>query len=200
MSNDKGVVMWFKIKILVIITIFSLIGCSGITVSTDYDPNSDFSELKTFTWLSIPNLAQSHDARLANPIMDTRIKSAIEKQLQRQGFTQQELNSDFLINYNVTTEDKISIHIYNTYAGYGPGWGWKPGYGHRGARQYGYTEAITSEYQEGTLIIDVVDPNTNQLMWRGLGSKRIPSATNSKGLNKLINNIVHNVLKNFPPK
>ena len=65
---------------------------------------------------------------------------------------------------------------------------------------HGYSETKVKEYKSGTLIIDFISPKTNQLVWRGMGSKKIPKSTNPEKMDKLVNQVVMNILKNFPPK
>jgi len=63
-------------------------------------------------------------------------------------------------------QTKTNITSYGY--GYGPYWG-----------RYGGTANIdVSQYDEGTLIIDVIDMNKKELVWRGTGTGVIdPNAT-----------------------
>lgn len=184
-----------KIRPLIaIVSMLALISaCSNISVSTDYDKLADFASLKTFKWHPQPNIPESKDARMVSSIMDNRIKMAIDDQLAFQGFKKVETTSDFLVNYSVTTEDKTRIRSYNT-------WGGSMGHGHRRMATGYRTEITVDDYRKGTLIIDIIDPSTNKLIWRGLDSKTLPSSTNTDKMDKLVNDVVMGILANFPPK
>lgn len=55
------------------------------------------------------------------------------------------------------------------------------------------------EYEEGSLILDFVDPKTKNLIWRGSGKAQVDSAMTPESRDKLINEAVAKILKNFPP-
>jgi len=174
-----------------------MLGCSSVKVSTDHDQNADFSQLKTYKWITaITNT--SKDVIQVTSISDTRIRNAINKQLGVQGYQEQTEIADLHINYSVLTEDKTDIQTYNTYGGYSSRWGWGAGYGYRGMSAH--SGATVRSYKSGTLVIDFVDPKTNKLIWRGLGSERIPSERTAKNMDKLVREVVESILKKFPPK
>ena len=57
-----------------------VIGCSGLEVSQDYDVNTDFSGLKLYAWKS-EKQAQTGDIRVDNPLLDARIRAAVDRAL-----------------------------------------------------------------------------------------------------------------------
>lgn len=184
---------------LVALFSLALTACSSVSVSTDYDQDADFSELKGFNWLPKSAVVEKESAYLNNRIMDVRITKAIDKQLVAQGFKFAS-TADFYINYSITSEKKTDIRSYDNYSGYGPSWGWGVGYGHRGMSLSASTETRIDEYQQGSLIIDVIDPKSLELIWRGVGSKRLPESTDAAEMDKLVAHIVKNILDKFPPK
>jgi len=184
---------------LVALFSLALTACSSVSVSTDYDQDADFSELKGFNWLPKSAVVEKESAYLNNRIMDVRITKAIDKQLVAQGFKFAS-TADFYINYSITSEKKTDIRSYDNYSGYGPSWGWGVGYGHRGMSLSASTETRIDEYQQGSLIIDVIDPKSLELIWRGVGSKRLPESTDAAEMDKLVANIVQSILEKFPPK
>lgn len=132
-----------------------------------------------------------------------RFQQEIDSKLANQGYQKIDSGADLLINFSVLTKDKVDINTYQVYDGYAPGWYWAPGY------PYGYrrldfmntrTETSVKEYTQGTLIIDFVDPANNQLVWRGIGSKRLPSQATSEKTDALVKLVVDSVLNHFPPK
>lgn len=176
-----------------------LTACSSVQVSTDYDKNADFSRLKTFNWIPEADQIEHNNALLNNRIMAERVRVAVNQQLALQGFTVAP-EPDFYISYNITTEKKTDIRTYDNYGGYGPSWGWGFGYGHRGMAVSAHTETRVDEYQKGSLIIDVIDPQNRELIWRGVGSKRLPESTDAASMDKLVAEVVASILVKFPPK
>ncbi len=194
-------------------------GCAGVSVSTDYDRSADFVSMTTYDWLADSEkfgsnmavdssaISKTDDEQAApdkkvlktNAIMHDRIVNTVDLQLTLQGFVQQREDPDFLINYNITSEKKTDVRTYDNYGGYGPSWGWGFGYAHRGMAISTYSETRVDEYQQGTLIIDIIDPKTNRLIWRGVGSKRLPETSDVNVMDKLIHEIVSSILQKFPP-
>ena len=60
---------------------------------------------------------------------------------------------------------------------------------------YGYTEVRS--YKKGTLVLDIVDARTHQLVWMGVLEKEVRSVNPS---GKRIQKTLKKLLKNFPPK
>jgi len=177
----------------------ALTACSTVKVSTDYDQNTDFTMLKGFSWLPEAEKIEQDSTYLNNRIMDIRITKAVNQQLINQGFSFS-TTADFYVNYNITSEKKTDIRNYANYSGYGPSWGWGVGYGHRGMSLSAHSETRIDEYQQGSLIVDVIDPKSLELIWRGIGSKRLPESTDAAEMDKLVAEVVKNILIKFPPK
>jgi Domain of unknown function (DUF4136) len=149
-------------------------------VKTDFDHNANFSQYKTYSWQQIKD---------ANPLWDARIKNAMDAQLAAKGWTQVDSGGDVAIVAIKTTETERSLQTF--YDGFGGGWGWR-GFG-------GMGEATTTEqdYKEGTLIVDLYDAKTKQLIWRGSAEDTLSNKAdkNEKNLDKG----VVKMFKDFPP-
>jgi len=146
----------------------------------DYDPEYDFSKLKTFGFLPIPAEA-GIDQLNAN-----RFGDAIKNEMTAKGYTVSE-NADFGVAILFGKQTKTNITSYGY--GYGPYWG-----------RYGGTGNIdVSQYDEGTLIIDVIDMNKKELVWRGTGKGAIDPNATVEERTANINNAVAQILAQFPP-
>jgi hypothetical protein len=67
------------------ITAFIFAGCSSsVSVSSDYDPANDFSNLKWFRWFGTPK--RDAGDPLTNQLLETRVKLAVEKAMTAKGF------------------------------------------------------------------------------------------------------------------
>jgi hypothetical protein len=167
-----------------------LAACSSVQVSTDYDPGTDFSGLKNYAWLA-QNVNASGDLRLDSTLLNERIRSAVEAQLAERGYKKVAAGQvDFLVAYHTAVERKIDIDTMYRGYGYGPhDWGW--GAGH---------ETVVYEYDEGTLLLDVLDPKAHRLLWRGSASAVVSEQSTPKKRTKLINEAVAKLLDRFPPK
>jgi len=181
------------------VTVF-ISGCSSLSLSTDYDKKINFSNFKTYHWHE-DNEHNEASLKYLNAIMDQRIRSTIDQQLQRQGYTKKETGSvDFLINYSIVVKDRADVHTYNNYNGMYPGYAYRGGYGYYGGMGYSSSNTQVTHYKQGTLIIDIINPATDQLIWRGAADGRLPNDSNKKERDALTQEYVSKILSEFPPK
>ena len=152
-----------------------VVSAQAQSVQTDYDRSFRFSDLKTFSFV-----AQSRGATdpLANDSLnDGRIRTAMESDLIGNGFRMQNENPDFVIAYYVTTKNKLNVQDF----GYGP------------PRWFGTRNISVNQISEGTLMVDFIDTNTNQVAWRG----RATGTLEMKGVDKKISKSVEKLVKQF---
>jgi hypothetical protein len=174
----------------------ALAGCSTMQVNTDFDPAADFDRLRTYKWMPGPQKVTG-DPRLDNEILEKRIRTAVENQLNAQGFRKQSSGTpDFLVGYHVALEKKLAVSTMNTYYGYRAGWGWSYGVG---TSPIG-PESYTYEYEQGSLILDIVDGDTRGLIWRGSAQTEVNKTASPEKRQAQINEAVENMLERFPPK
>lgn len=163
---------------------FSLSSCSSINVATDYDQRASFESYNSFAFYK-PGI----DKAKISDLDKRRILRAIEAELLKKGFIKSS-NPDLLVS--IFTETRESINVYQNNFGYG--WGWNPWYfGAQGMN------TVTSNV-EGTLYIDLIDANKNQLVWQGLGTGILDI---DRGIDKKIekiNTIVAEILQKYPPE
>ena len=154
-------------------------------VKTDYDRNADFGQYKTYTWKQV---------KTQNLLDVDRIKSAVNAALVAKGWTQVDSGADVCIMAMEITHNQQTLNTF--YDGFGGGWGWRRfcggGFG-------GLGEATTTieTYKVGTLVVDLFDAKTKQLLWRGNSSDTL-----SNNSNKNIQNLdkdVEKMFKQFPP-
>ncbi len=168
-------------------------GCSGISVSQDYDQATDFAALKTYAWKKNPNTRQDDESELS-PLVATRIRNAIDKELKAKGISFVEKSPDFLIDYNLKVESKVSSSNVSTSIGFG-----SFGYGHYSAIGISSAPDIREE-DEGTLFIDFYTFENNKLVWRGISSQVIDKLEAPARVTEQVNLNVQKILEQFPPK
>jgi hypothetical protein len=171
---------FMTLTFITLITAILLVRCSTISVMQDYDPEYDFSKLKTFGFLPIPEEA-GIDQLNAN-----RFGDAIKNELTAKGYTVSE-KADFGVAILFGKQTKTNITSYGY--GYGPYWG----------RYGGAGNIDVSQYDEGTLLIDVIDMNKKELVWRGTGTGVIDPNATVEERTANINNAVAQILAQFPP-
>ena len=63
----------------------------------------------------------------------------------------------------------------------------------------GYSTSV-SDYEEGYLTIDIIDPASEKNVWRGVGRRTTYEGSSPKKMTKIINTAVSRILGKFPPK
>lgn len=179
------------------LTLFLLItfsyGCSGIKVSQDYDANTNLSGLKTYRWQTLKQ-QKTGDVRIDNPLLDSRIRTAVDNTLQIKNIQKSSTNPpDFYIGYQYSIRSKIKSSAPKSSVGVGFG-----SYGRRGAIGVSSGTDIT-EYDEGLLVIDMTEPQNGNLLWRGSATSPINQHASPEKVTRKIATIVEKVLNQFPP-
>lgn len=172
----------------------TLMACAGIDTSTDYDPNAvgRLSQYRTYSWLPKP---QGKDIRVYNDVFEARVKQAVDRELQSRGYRLVEQNPDFKVGWHGAIDEKLDVGTMNAYYGYG----WDPWYSpyYVGAA---VPQTYVREYEEGTLILDVVDAGSNKLVWRGTAQAELSTHASAEHRQKRLDEAVNKILKDFPPK
>ncbi|MCI0695714.1 DUF4136 domain-containing protein [candidate division KSB1 bacterium] len=179
----KSAVLFLTLGVLALMT-----GCSSVNIKHDYDTDTNFATLKTYAWMAAPTNANgSVQAALSRTAgLDKRIKESADRQLAAKGYTTDANNPDFLVLYHVGAEDKINV----------TDWGY--GYGRYG-RWYGGRGVEVYQYKEGTLILDVIDARSKQLVWRGFAAATIDPNASMETRKRKLDEVIAKILAEFPP-
>jgi hypothetical protein len=170
-------------------------GCSTVQVESDWDPRVDFSGMSRYAWLPGPQ-QPTGDARIDNPLLDARLRKAIDAQLRAQGHTKTHpADASFLVGYHLSLDKVLRANTINDHYDYGYGtWDYWGGPGTPGRSQ-----TVIREYETGTLVIDIIESARYELVWRGSGSTSLERSTTPEREAKLVARVVGEILKGFPP-
>jgi uncharacterized membrane protein len=158
----------FRVTVAGALFLVAVTAAFGMSVKSDYEKNFDFSQLRSFAFKTD---RASNDPLITNTIVAGRIQNALTAQLEANGFTQAPQDPDFIVAFYSRTSEKTQVQS----AGFGPGFGFGRGFGwgygvpFRGRWRWGYGPDIwTSTYTQGCVMADIIDPKTNELVWRGV--------------------------------
>lgn len=177
--------------VLLILALMPMLGgCRTFDVHHDWDPDYVYTALNRFMLVDPPK------REYANPFADNallrkRITAALDSVLTERGFTRVEDRADFLVTYEVLLEDRLRVDGVSSSIGTGFG---------RYARVVGsvHSSATIRSYQEATLIVDVLDPVSRNLVWRGWGTGMLRTRDRDRG-NERLKEGVSQILEGFPP-
>ena len=163
-----------------------LLACASQQLGVAYDPDEDFSALRTFAWFPRETKTQAENAA-RYPKQYEAADRTIEKRLQEKGYAKAARGAaDFLVLYHLSLERKLDTRTINA--------PYKGGTSEWEVHRTVPTEQ-TVEYAEGTLVIDVLNDRTRRLVWRGTARGRhddVPQAD-------YVEQRVSEILDRFPP-
>ena len=161
--------------------------CTGYSVNYDYDVTASFARYKTFDYYT-----SKKGTGGTTSLMDKRVRAAVEKELQAKGFAMEtKADPDFLVTYYPIVHERR----YRTTTRMGWGWGYRPFYG-----GIGTSTSQVHTYQEGTIVIEIVDFKTNQMIWQGAAAGALTGLNSPEDADEVVPKAVRDILAKFPPK
>jgi hypothetical protein len=180
-------------KLLHMILPLSLLAVSGFAqdVRYNFDKGANFSAFKTYKWVKVK------EAPEMNSLVEQQITNAIDAELAKKGLSKTTgEKADLYVAYQVTIGQEKEFSSYSSDFGYGAGWG-RGWYG--GGMGTTTTTGQTTTIHIGELALDIYDPNTKQLVWRGTATKTLDPKAKPDKRQKNLDKGVAKLLKNYPP-
>lgn len=172
-----------KITAVLLLLAVVMTSCSSVRVASDYDQQVNFGQYDTYAFFK-PGIDKAEISDLDKK----RILRAIEDEMAAKGLTKSD-DPDLLVSIFTKTNENINIY-QNNMMGYGYGWGWHPWY-------WGAGPNTVNRTSEGTLYIDLIDAEEQELVWQGMGTAALATDVDRK--QKRINKIVQKIMEKYPP-
>jgi Domain of unknown function (DUF4136) len=147
--------------------------CHSIKVESTFDRQVDFSRMHTFAWVAAP-------VKSPSAIGQTDFYPLIAAELAAHGLSRVDKAPDLLVAVHRMTQGKLSTE----------GWG----YEFREGRIQYYT------LQEGHLVIDLVDPYTKVVVWRGSAEGVFKADMSAEERRALATDVLKRMFADFPKK
>ena len=129
-------------------------GCAPVRVSSHVDRARDFTQYRTFDW-GAPDALPAGDPRLErDAFFQDHIQGAIERHLAARGLERADAAAvpDVRVHFHAVVDRRLDVDRLDVQSGYCDG---------------GDCRAGVSDYERGTLVVDLIDVRTNRLVWRG---------------------------------
>jgi hypothetical protein len=160
-------------------------GCSSLSYYSDYDKQADFSIYQSFVWIGGSYVAADGSTGDAG-LFEGRVRAAVEEELAGMGFAvRSEGEADMLVAYHASGKETV----VNDTQDYGYAYG-----------RWAYTDVSVQSYNEGTLMIDLIDAGTRELVWRGWATGTIQDNLSAEERNKRIRDAVARIMDQYPPR
>ena len=146
-------------------------------ITVEFDQAADFTKYRTFAIRD--GQLNSRNPALNSELVKKRIDADITRYLTARGLEVTTGKSDLNVRYHFGSVRKAEIERYPA--------GW-----------YGMgTRIVRVPYTEGTLVIDLRDPSTRSLVWRGIASEEKSDGTKIEGK---LDDMVRKSIEKYPPK
>lgn len=167
----------------------AMMACATTPVTVEFDREEDFSALRTFAWYPNRSPAQT-EKRRRYPDHFAAADQAVDRRLMETGYQKvPRASADFLVSYHMSLEHRLDTRTVNEPYRMG-GSEWEV---HRVV-----TREVTTEYKRGTVVVDVLDPHSRRLVWRGSASGRFE--VEQVPTTEQVEQRVNEILANFPPR
>lgn len=145
-----------RAAVLLVATSLAL-GCTSNPVNSDYDATADFARYRTFGFTA----KEAAQGEQYQSLLDSRLETFITSEMESRGYTLAEAGAaaDLAIDYHAHIEEKQKVVSTPEPTHWGRSWydPW-PTY-HNNVR--------TVDYKQGTLIINLIDNSSKQMVWQG---------------------------------
>jgi hypothetical protein len=162
---------------VLLVTLLAAFGAWAQKVTVEFDQAIDFSKYKTFAIRD--GQLNSRNPALNSELVKKRLDADIERNLEARGLMKVTGRSDLNVRYRFGSAPRTELEAYPA--------GWR-GLG---------TRIVRVPYAEGTLVIDLRDPTTRSLVWRGIAREEKSDAAKIEGK---LEDMVKRPLEKYPPK
>jgi hypothetical protein len=170
----------------VVAILFALVaaGCAPITTGAHLERGVSFSDYLTYDWEPPDNLPVGDPRLDNNPFFNDYLQGAIERRLAAKGFERAAgTQPDLLVHYHATVSQKLDVSQVDSHLGY----------------CYANCEPQYVEYEQGTLVLDIVDIRTRRVIWRGWAEQSLSGVIDDQDrLQREIDRGVEKMMQQLP--
>lgn len=186
---------FLKFNSIIILASILLASCG----SSGPTAKDDLKKLKSYeSYAYLPNKDTIIDRDFNNEEIQTTIVETINANMRENGFVLDRKNPDILVHYHAMFDEKIAVNanpVYTNYAYYRPGYYVGPYY-----QDFMYDNYFTVQrlngprvdqvpYRERTVVIDLIDRRTNEILWRGTSNETISTRRMDREIREYIDEI-----------
>lgn len=190
---------WF----IALATAIFISGCSTLEVQVDYDEKHNFSALSSFAVV----YKNKEDGRDFDRDRISRLVSAYMK---NKGYLNVEKSAaDFYVTMHLNVEQKSQIETNYETIGLRPVpytyMGFERPYPLRPAGMIAMEPDVrvttrTNEYEEGRLVLEILDVKENRVVWQGIAKDRLSDDYTQKEKSEYLNKVIAELFKDFPTR
>lgn len=181
-----------RLHFFVLFLVIIVIGCAPMPVKIDVDKTYDFNKNKSYR--IIPNEQDDLlNLGLEKTNIDKIVTKTIEEQLATKGYQKSLENPGFFVSYYLVTNAKTDVYFVDQYY---TNLGYRSTPGRSSTRDSLKFQETT--YEEGILIIDLIDASTNQRVWQGFLTSRVDVYKDEQKKERRLRNSIIKILSYLP--
>ena len=171
---------------------------AGVKVRAEFDKEYDFSKARTFGWH--PDgagevkllMREGGDPEQIRARWEPTIKDAVEQEMTKRGLVPAASGTpDLMMHYYFLSGPSSESQFRGQFVGAVPPWG---------LPDFAMTTTSFKIFEQGTLVLDLVDGPKRQIVWRGIAEAEVDRQRTPAEREKRIREAVGEVLKKYPPK
>ena len=171
---------------------------AGVKVRAEFDKEYDFSKARTFGWH--PDgagevkllMREGGDPEQIRIRWEPTIKDAVEQEMTKRGLAPATSGvPDLYLNYYFLSGPNSEAQTRGQFIGAIPPWG---------VPDFEMTTTSLKIFEQGTLILDIIDGPKRQIVWRGIAEAQVDRQRTPVEREKRLREAVGELLKKYPPK
>jgi hypothetical protein len=173
-----------KLVFLFVISVFIFTGCATqqvskkVTIDTKADPKTSFSGYKSYTWLGSAGVLNDPEGKWKRPGFDIEkeIRFLIDRELRKRGLSESSNSPDMAVAYAIGV-DMNALKV----------------------RENPETkQQITTHVPQGELVIILVDPRTEFVIWVGKASAEVREDADDQQARQRLDYVVTEMIRRLP--
>jgi len=173
------------VRVLAMASFALLSACATVHAGADYEPGMRLDQYRTFDWGGGDSISIGDPRLDNNPFFDSRVRAAVELELAARGLRRVTTSPDLLVHYHASVRQRVDVIRADEGRGYS-------------SPRDGTAERVV-EYDEGTLLIDVANPKSKSILWRGWSQTDVGGLLeNPREMEKRIRESVRLMMTKFP--
>lgn len=166
--------------LLAAVPVFAAASC-GVPIRGGgyFEEDLDVSRYSTFAWDEERD-TEIGDPRLEdNPFFEERLHQAVERELSRRGMRHDESSPALLVHHHLSVEDHVMVS--------------------EAVDESGYTTEEVYQYEEGTILVHLMDAETEENIWLGWAQSNIePALGRPERMREWVDDLVARMFEEWP--
>ena len=165
------------VALIVLFALSALAACSSMRVEVEVNEAFDFAASDSYAWYQPPSPPPTGTAVALREDLEQRLVARVDERLREGGFDAQDpATADLRLRYRMSMLERLEFN--------------DPFYAHD----------RSSTFEQGSLILEFVDADTGEPVWRGVASARLSEDTKAERIAVRLDEAVDRILARFPPR